>query len=422
MAIELNSEIKLKDVKELIPYARNSRTHDQAQVDQICASIKEFGFTNPILIDKDNSIIAGHGRLLASQKLGLKKVPTINLGYLSENQKKAYVIADNKLSLNAGWDMDLLKLELEDLKEADIDLELTGFDNDELNSILAEITEGNKDPDEVPETPVDPVSKLGDLWGLGNHRLLNGDSTQIDDLDKLMNGNKIDMVFTDPPYNVNYGNWEGNEKNGFRFKKRPIENDNMSDDEFIEFIGNFVGNTRTYVNPGSPFYICYGEKRALTFLKAFEEVGLHKSSNLIWVKQNLVLGRSDYHYQHEPIFYGWFEDGKHKFYGDRKQVSTWHFDRPMASKLHPTMKPVELIEKALENSSKPKDIVYEAFSGSGSTIIACTKLDRCCYAIELDPKYVDVAIERWQEFTGKEAYLISEDSRTKYNDLKEDKK
>ena len=150
---------------------------------------------------------------------------------------------------------------------------------------------------------------------------------------------------TDPPYNVNYGNWERNEKNGFRFKKRPIENDNMSDDEFIEFIGNFVGNTRTYVNPGSPFYICYGEKRALTFLKAFEEVGLHKSSNLIWVKQNLVLGRSDYHYQHEPIFYGWFEDGKHKFYGDRKQVSTWHFDRPMASKLHPTMKPVELIEK-----------------------------------------------------------------------------
>ena len=422
MSIELNSEIKLKTVKELIPYARNSRTHDDAQVDQICASIKEFGFTNPILIDKENSIIAGHGRLLASQKLGLKKVPTINLGYLSEDQKRAYVIADNKLSLNAGWDMDMLKVELEALQDTDLDLEITGFDNDELNSILAEIIEGNKDEDAVPDVPVDPVSKSGDIWEMGRHRILNGDSTLIDDLEKLLDGKKIDMVFTDPPYNVNYCNWEGNEKNGFRFKKRPIENDHMSDEEFLEFITGFLSNTRSFVNSGAPFYVCYGEKRALTFLKAFEDAGLHRSSNIIWAKQSLVLGRSDYHYQHEPIFYGWFDDGKHNYYGDRKQTSVWNFDRPTNSKLHPTMKPVELIEKALTNSSKPKDLVYEAFSGSGSTIIACTKQDRTCYAIELDSKYVDVAIERWQDFTGKEAVLVSDNSNTKYNDLKKDKK
>jgi DNA modification methylase len=280
---------------------------------------------------------------------------------------------------------------------------MTGFDDKQINDLLFEEKQGLTDDDAVPDTPEEPISKLGDIWQLGKHRLLCGDATKEEDVNKLMNGQKADMVFTDPPYGVNYANWEGNAKNKFRFKKRPIENDNMNDEEFKTFLINFIINSKSNVKGGCPFYICYGEKRALVFLNSFIESGLHRSSNIIWRKQSLVLGRSDYHYQHEPIFYGWFKDNKHIFYGDRSQTSIWEFNRPTNSKLHPTMKPVELIGKAINNSSKQEDIIYEPFCGSGSTLIACEKLDRICYGIELDPKYCDVIVKRWEQWTGEKA-------------------
>jgi len=407
-------ELIKKKVSELIPYINNSRTHSEEQITQLISSIKEFGFTNPILIDKENSIIAGHGRLLAVKRLGHEEVPCIIISGLTKTQIKALIIADNQLALNAGWDLEKLSVEIEGLEDDKFDIGILGFDDKFLNSLQDE-KKGLTEDDAIPETKDNPKSKLGDIWILNNHRLLCGDSTQPESLKVLFKGNKADMVFTDPPYNVDYGKIKGNQKNNFRFKDRTIKNDNMSDEEFFNFLSNFVIESKNYVKLGSPYYICYGERSGIQFLSAFKNAGLKHSCNIIWKKHALVLGRSDYHYIHEPIFYGWFEGATHKYYGDRKQISVWEFDRPTKSILHPTMKPVELICKAIENSSKQEDIIYEPFCGSGSTLIASEKLNRICYGIELDTKFVDVIIQRWQQFTGKEA--INEQSGKTYNSI-----
>ena len=391
-------KISQHKVDELIPYARNSRTHSEAQVAQIAASIKEFGFTNPVLIDETGSIIAGHGRVLASRKLNLVSVPCIQLSHLTEAQKKAYIIADNKLALNAGWDDEMLAVELTDLKDIGFDLDLTGFNTDEIEALLAPVgTEGLTDEDAVPEVPEAPVTVLGDVWLLGNHRLMCGDSTSIDAVDKLMAGGGADMLLTDPPYNVAY---EGATK-----QKLTIQNDSMGDGEFRQFLRDAFVTAENAMKNGAVFYIWHSDSEGYNFRGACQDAGLKVRQCLIWKKSSLVMGRQDYHWKHEPCLYGWKEGAGHLWAADRKQTTILEFDKPSRNGEHPTMKPVGLFEYQMLNNTKGGDIVLDLFGGSGTTIIAAEKNGRYGYLMELDPKYCDVIVQRWQEFTGKTATL-----------------
>ncbi|WP_298218129.1 site-specific DNA-methyltransferase [Halothiobacillus sp.] len=397
-------EIELIKTGLLIPYARNSRTHDDAQVSQIAASIKEFGFTNPVLIDADNGIIAGHGRVLAAQKLSLEFVPCIRLAHLSENQKRAYIIADNKLALNAGWDDEMLRLELAELEEDGFDLDLTGFSLDEISDLqIEEIEEGLTDEDAAPELAPEPVTKLGDVWLLGKHRVMCGDSTSIDDMARLTNGVLVDMLLTDPPYNVAY---EGKTKDFLT-----IKNDQMGDIDFRQFLRDAYTAADSVMKPGAVFYIWHADLEGYNFRGAANDAGWEVRQCLIWKKQSFVLGRQDYHWQHEPCLYGWKEGAGHLWAADRKQTTILEFDRPSRNGDHPTMKPVALFEYQMLNNTKGGDIVLDSFGGSGTTIIVAEKNGRVGYAMELDPKYCDVIVKRWQEFTGKQAALES-DGRT----------
>jgi DNA modification methylase len=381
----MTPKIETRSVADLIPYAANSRTHSDAQVAQIAASIKEFGWTNPILIDDDNTIIAGHGRLLAARKLGLEEVPAIILDHLSKAQQRALVIADNQLALNAGWDMDMLKAEIEDLNLENFDINLLGFDEKFLDGLLEpEPTAGLTDEDAVPEVPEIPKTVPGDVWVLGNHRLMCGDSTSVDAVEKLMDGAKADMVFTDPPYGVDYEGINNDDRAGL---------DGLLRGAFSSYLATSKS--------GAAIYVFHSDKCADIFHSVFREF-FHFSSMVIWAKNSLTLSRTDYQSQHEPCLYGWMKGGTHTFYGDRKQVSVWRFDKERVEG-HTTPKPVALIETALSNSSKGGDIVTDLFGGSGSTLIACEKTGRDCRMMELDPKYCDVIIKRWQDFTGKEA-------------------
>lgn len=392
-----NREIVYKNVADLIPYARNSRTHDKDQVSQIVASIKEFGFTNPVLIDDEGLIIAGHGRVQAAQKLKLKTVPTICLDYLTEAQKKAYVIADNRLALNAGWDFDMLKIELQDLTEDSFDLSLLGFEDKEINDILAEPTEGLVDEDETPDLVENPITVEGDVWLLGNHRLMCGDSTSIDAVDKLMAGVTADMLFTDPPYNVAF--------NGRSGKFDVIKNDNLEETEFNNFIDSFISIVRT-LNLNTYYICCNWAFYGVLQLK------LKPKSCIVWAKNVFGLGKG-YRHQHEFILFDGFIDAS-----ITNESDLWNIAKDSKYK-HPTQKPVALPERAIINSSKPKNKVLDLFGGSGSTLLACEKLDRSAYLMELDPKYCDVIIQRWQEFTGQNALHL--DTNKTYNDLIKDK-
>lgn len=391
-------KISQHKVDELIPYARNSRTHSDAQVAQIAASIKEFGFTNPVLIDKTGSIIAGHGRVLASRKLNLVSVPCIELSHLTEAQKKAYIIADNKLALNAGWDDEMLAVELTDLKDMGFDLDLTGFNTDEIDALLAPVgTEGLTDEDAVPEVPEAPVTVLGDVWLLGKHRVMCGDSTNIDAVETLMAGAGADMLLTDPPYNVAY-------KGGTK-QKLTIQNDSMGDGEFWQFLRDAFVIAETTMKNGAVFYIWHSDLEGYNFRGACQDAGLKVRQCLIWKKSSLVMGRQDYHSKHEPCLYGWKEGAGHLWAADRKQTTILEFDKPSRNGEHPTMKPVGLFEYQMLNNTKGGDIVLDLFGGSGTTIIAAEKNGRYGYLMELDPKYCDVIVQRWQEFTGKTATL-----------------
>ena len=370
-------------IDRLIPYARNSRTHSDAQIAQIAASIKEWGFTTPVLVDESGGIIAGHGRTLAARKLGLKAIPVVIAIGWTDAQKRAYVIADNKLALNAGWDDEMLALELGEIGDLGFDLDLTGFTADEIAALMPEQIEPSQtDEDAVPEVPANPVTVLGDVWILGKHRLMCGDSTSIDAVEKLMDGQKADMVFTDPPYGVDY---------------KGINNDDRSGLE--ELLRGAFGNYLATSKSGAACYVFHSDKCADIFHQVFREF-FHFSSMIIWAKNSLTLSRTDYQSQHEPCLYGWMKNGTHSFYGDRKQVSVWRFDKERVDG-HTTPKPVSLIERALQNSSKGGDIISDLFGGSGSTMIACEKTGRISRLMELDPKYVDVIVKRWQDFTGK---------------------
>jgi DNA modification methylase len=393
-------------VEKLIPFARNARTHSDEQVAQIAASIAEFGWANPILAGGDGIIIAGHARLLAARKLGLTEVPVIVLDHLSETQRRALVIADNRLALNAGWDEEMLRVELESLREGEFDLDLLGFTDEEIDLLLQEPEEaatGNTDDDAVPEVPETAVTVPADVWILGNHRLLCGDATQMEAVERVLAGGLADMVFCDPPYNVNYGATMKDKLRGKTHRK--IANDNLGA-EFAQFLRDACTNILA-VTKGA-VYICMSSSELHTLQQTFREAGGHWSTFVIWAKNTFTMGRSDYQRQYEPILYGWKEGTDHYWCGARDQGDVWFVKKPVVNDLHPTMKPVELVERAIRNSSKSSDTVLDPFGGSGSTLIACEKTGRQARLIELEPKYCDVTVRRFQEFAGKAVTLESD--------------
>jgi DNA modification methylase len=393
--------IAWRPLGEVIPYARNPRTHSDAQVAQIAASIREFGWTNPVLVDGQNGIIAGHGRVLAARKLGLERVPVIEVAHMSEAQKRAYVLADNQLALNAGWDDELLRLELADPSELGFDLGLIGFGAGELERLLAGSKEGLTEDDEAPALPEQAVTKPGDLWILDEHRLLCGDATVPADVERVLNGSLADMTFTDPPYNVDYAN---SPKDKLRGKHRPILNDDLGSG-FEAFLHDACTNVIS-VTKGA-CYVCMSSSELHTLQRAFAAAGGKWSTFVIWAKHTFTLGRADYQRQYEPILYGWPAGHDRYWCGARDQGDVWFIDKPARNDLHPTMKPVALVERAIRNSSKSRDIVLDLFGGSGSTLIACEKTGRQARLVELDPKYCDVVVQRWQEFSGGAATLES---------------
>ena len=396
----LADKIEQWPTAKLLPYARNARTHSEEQVAQIAASIAEFGFTNPILAGADGVIVAGHGRLAAAHKLGLALVPVVILEHLSPTQRRALVIADNRIAENAGWDEAMLRIELVTLQDDDFDVSLTGFDADALAELLADEDgsgDGETDDDAVPEITETPISRPGDVWLLAGHRLLCGDSTKAECFEQLLQGEQVDMVFTDPPYNVNYANTA---KDKMRGTNRAILNDNLGDG-FYDFL--LAALTPTIANCRGGIYVAMSSSELDVLQSAFREAGGKWSTFVIWAKNTFTLGRSDYQRQYEPILYGWPEGATRHWCGDRDQSDVWQIKKPHKNDLHPTMKPVELVERAIRNSSRPGNVVLDPFGGSGTTLIAAEKSGRLARLIELDPKYVDVIVRRWQDWTGKQA-------------------
>ena len=388
-------EMKIIEIDKLIPYQNNARTHSKEQLLKLRSSLREFGFVNPVLIDKEFNIIAGHGRVAAAKAEGITEVPCVMVEHLTEAQKKAYILADNRLALDAGWDKELLAIEFESLKDLNFDLNLTGFEAAEIDELFSNIHHkdvADDDFDVDAALAEEPISKPGDIWVIGRHRLICGDSTLAETYEKLMNEKKANLCVTDPPYNVNYTAGKENE--------RVIKNDNMDDQNFYEFLLAAFKNIYHQLEDGGAIYVFHADTEGLNFRKAFKDAGFKLSGVCQWVKQSLVLGRSDYQWQHEPVLYGWKPTGKHRWYGDRKQTTVWNFDRPKKSELHPTMKPVPLIAYPIQNSSMSNCIVLEPFGGSGSTLIASEQTGRICYAIELDEKYVDVIVKRYIEYVG----------------------
>lgn len=402
-------KVVYRDVSELIPYARNARTHSDEQIERIAASIKEFGWTNPILIDGESGIIAGHGRVLAARKLGLEKVPTIELSGLTEAQKRAYIIADNRLALDAGWDEEMLKLEFAELEKEGFELSKTGFSDEEINEMMADLdreVDGVEDV-ETPEPPKNPKTKRGEVWILGTHRLMCGDSTSVEDVQEVMGGGIADLWLTDPPYNVAY---QGKTKDALT-----IQNDEMDDESFRRFLVSAYSAADSVLKEGAAFYIWHADSEGFNFRGACRDVGWKVRECLIWSKNSFVLGRQDYQWQHEPCLYGWKDGAAHNWYSDRSQTTILKFDRPNRNAEHPTMKPVGLFQYLIGNSTKPGDIVLDSFGGSGTTLIACEQSGRSARIIELDPCYCDVIIERWQNLTGQRA--VRESDKVAYNDL-----
>lgn len=447
------SRPRMRLVADLVPYAKNARTHSEDQVAQIVASIREFGWTAPVLTrSEDSSIIAGHGRILAAQKLGLVEVPTLEAEGWSDAQVRAYVIADNKLAENAGWDMRLLAAELRDLAEMGFDLDLTGFTADEIADMDPDRKPGLTDPDDAPDVQEKHVAKRGDVWLLGPHRVGCGDSTNPDDLARVMAEGKADGVWTDPPYNISYSG--GARRTEEDKAKSRIANDSLPAEEFEEFLADALLATFGSMKPGAPIYVAHAHTEGAAFMRAFATAGFKLSSALIWAKDVLLLGRADYQWQHEPILYGWKPGAAHKWFGGRKQTTVLDLaagsvfamnedgsltvrvgqeslivrgteftaeaveptvirgiPKPKKSEGHPTMKPVALIERMLRNSTRQGDVILDPFGGSGSTLIACEMMERVARLNELEPRFVDVIVKRWQDYTGRVATLDG-DGRT----------
>ena len=397
------------NIDRLIPYARNARTHSKEQVLQLRSSLREFGFVNPVIVDKDLNIIAGHGRILAAKEEGITDVPCVFVEHLSEAQKRAYILADNRLALNASWDTEMLSVELADLQGADFDISLLGFDEAELNKLMGNLDDVKDDDFDVDAELQKPaITKLGDLWLLGNHRLVCGDSTKSETFELLMDGKQANLTVTDPPYNVNYEGGAGK-----------IKNDNMADDKFYQFLYDAFALTEKAMAKDASIYVFHADTEGLNFRRAFSDAGFYLSGTCIWKKQSLVLGRSPYQWQHEPILFGWKKSGKHAWYADRKQTTIWEFEKPRKNGDHPTMKPVPLIAYPIVNSSLTRCIVLDPFGGSGSTLIASEQTDRICFTVELDEKFCDVIVKRYIEQIGsdQDVFLVRDGIQYAFSDL-----
>jgi DNA modification methylase len=407
--MKTTTELKLISIDKLVPYQNNARTHSPEQITKLRSSLREFGFINPIIIDKDCGIIAGHGRFIAAKKEGFTEVPCVFADHLTEAQKKAYIIADNRMALDAGWDEELLRIEIEALQAEAFDISLTGFDEKDLSKLFDDGNNVEDDSFDIGEELKKPIfSKTGDVWTLGRHRLVCGDSTKAETYDVLMQGMKANLTVTDPPYNVNYEGAAGK-----------IRNDNMASEAFFNFLFDAFSCMERVMADDASIYVFHADTEGLNFRKAFDAAGFYLSGCCIWKKPSLVLGRSPYQWQHEPCLYGWKKSGKHQWYSDRKQTTIWEFDKSKRNTEHPTMKPIPLLSYPIANSSMSNTLVLDPFGGSGSTLIACEQMDRSCYMIELDEKYCDVIVKRYIEFKGdSDAVTVLRDEREyKYKEL-----
>jgi len=389
-AMRTTTEMQLVPITKLVPYVNNARTHSPEQITKLRASLREFGFINPVIIDRDFNVIAGHGRILAAKEEGIKEVPCVFADHLTEAQKKAYIIADNRMAMDAGWDEELLRVEIESLQGMDFDPLLTGFDEKELAALFDDGIEAKEDDFDVDAELEKPCfSRLGDVWTLGRHRLVCGDSTKPETYTMLMGETKANLVITDPPYNVNYEGSAGK-----------IKNDNMAGEKFYEFLLAAFKNMESVMATDASIYVFHADTEGLNFRRAFADAGFYLSGCCIWKKQSLVLGRSPYQWQHEPVLYGWKKNGKHQWYTGRKETTIWEFDKPKKNGDHPTMKPIPLLAYPIGNSSMANSVVLDPFGGSGSTLIACEQTDRICRTIELDEKFCDVIVNRYIEQVG----------------------
>lgn len=380
------TEMQLVNIDRLVPYQNNARTHSPEQINKLRASLREFGFINPVIIDRDFGVIAGHGRIAAARAEGITELPCVFADHLTEAQKKAYILADNRMALDAGWDEDMLRVEIEALQGADFDLMLTGFDDKELSDFFGTGNDDAKDDDFDLSSALEQASfvQKGDVWTVGRHRLMCGDATSMDDVATLMDGKKANLLLTDPPYGVSFKSSSG----------LTIQNDSMKNEEFYQFLYDAFAAAVCFLGAGASAYVFHADTEGLNFRKAFIDAGFHLAGCCIWVKDSLVLGRSDYQWQHEPVLYGFLQNGKHNWYSDRKQTTVWNFAKPKRNANHPTSKPLDLLSYPIGNSTQENGIVLDSFGGSGSTMMACEQTNRICYMMELDEKYASVILRR----------------------------
>ena len=411
MSKKTTTDMQLVSLDKLVPYVNNARTHSPEQIGKLRSSLREFGFINPIIIDRDFGIIAGHGRVLAAREEGIKEVPCVFVDHLTEAQKKAYIIADNRMALDAGWDEELLRVEIEALQAEAFDLSLTGFASDEIADLLGGDDEEVKDDDYDLTEALEKAAfvEKGDVWVVGKHRLYCGDATNPDDVAKLMDGHRANLIVTDPPYGVSFKSKSG----------LTIQNDSMKDEEFYTFLRKAFDNMVAHMESGGAAYVFHADTEGLTFRRAFMDAGFHLAGVCIWAKNSLVLGRSDYQWQHEPVLYGFLQNGKHRWYSDRKQTTIWNFDKPKRNANHPTSKPLDLLAYPISNSSQENAIVLDTFGGSGSTLMACEAANRICYTMELDEKYASVILRRYVDDTGNAdgVYVLRGDVTIPYSEL-----
>ena len=409
--MKTTTNMELVELDKLVPYVNNARTHSPEQINKLRASLREFGFINPVIIDKDYGIIAGHGRVIAAREEGIEKIPCVFADHLTEAQKKAYILADNRMALDAGWDEELLRVEIEALQAEAFDVSLTGFDEKEITDLFKDTQEEVKDDDYDLTAALEKAAfvKKGDLWVVGRHRLLCGDATNAEDVGKLCDGKRVNLILTDPPYGVSFKSASG----------LTIRNDSMKNEEFYSFLLAAFKNMVSHLEPGGSAYVFHADTEGLNFRRAFIDAGLHLAGCCIWVKNSLVLGRSDYQWQHEPVLYGFLKNGKHQWYSDRKQTTIWSFDKPKRNENHPTSKPLDLLSYPLKNSTQENSIVLDTFGGSGSTLMACELTNRICYTMELDEKYASVILRRYVEDTndGANVYVLRDGGKLMYADL-----
>ena len=405
------TEMQLISIDKLVPYVNNARTHSAEQIIKLRSSLREFGFVNPIIIDRDFNVIAGHGRLMAAKEEGINEVPCVFVDFLTDAQKKAYILADNRMAMDAGWDEELLKIEMEELQNLGYDLGYTGFDEKELADLFGIDDKEVKDDEFDLTAALEKASfvERGDVWFVGKHKLMCGDATSSEDVAKLMEDKKANLILTDPPYNVAFKSSDG----------LTIQNDSMKNNDFYEFLFSSFKNMAEHLENGGAAYIFHADTEGLNFRKAFIDAGFHLAGCCIWVKDSLVLGRSDYQWQHEPVLYGFMQNGKHQWYSDRKQTTIWNFDKPKKNSNHPTSKPLDLLAYPINNSTQANAIVIDTFGGSGSTLMACEQMNRICYTMELDEKYASVILRRYVEDTNdsENVYVIRDGVKILYKDL-----